>query len=89
MGLLKQSNVYALKELKLGFSDTVFEEEGNPQSEITVISDVMTGPLECGMDGCQRNVPNYWKIKKYIGAASKSDRVSCENRYICDKYKDC
>ena len=39
-----------LKE-KLGFSDTVFEEETNPRSEIIVISDVIIGPLKCGMAG--------------------------------------
>ena len=50
---------------------TVFEEEVNPQSEIIVISDVMIGPLKCGMAGRGKwNVPNYWKIKKYIEAVS-------------------
>ena len=69
---------------------TVFEEEANPQSEIIVISDVMIGPLKCGMAGRGKwNVPNYWKIKKYVETVSKFDRVSCKNRCICDKYKDC
>ena len=78
-----------LKE-KLGFSDTIFEEKANPSSETIVISNVLIGPLKCRMAGHQKwNVPNYWKIKKYIEAASKFDRVSCRNRYICDKYKDC
>ena len=46
-----------LKE-KLGFSDTVFEEEANPRSEIIVISDVMIGPLKFGMAGRRKwNVP--------------------------------
>ena len=75
---------------KLGFSDTVFEEEANPRSKIIVISDIMIGPLKHGMAGCQKwNVPNYWKIKKYVEAASKFNRVSCKNCYICDNYKDC
>ena len=88
-GPVESIGCVCLKE-KLGFSDTVFEEEANPQSEIIVISDVMIGSLKCGMAGRRKwNVPNYWKIKKFIEADSKFDRVSCKNRYTCDKYKDC
>ena len=72
-----------LKE-KLGFSDTVFEEEAKPRSEIIVVLNVMIGTIKCEMTGRRKwNVPNYWKLKKYIEAASKFDKVSCKNRYIC------
>ena len=78
-----------LKE-KLGFSDTVLEGEANPLSEIIVVSDVMIGSLKSGMAGRPKwNVRNNWKIKIYSEVASKFDRVSCKNLYICDKYKDC
>ena len=87
-GLVEAIKCVCLKE-KHGFSDRVFEEEANPRSEIIVISDVMIGAIKCGMAGRRKyNVPSYWKIKKYIEAASKFDRVSCKNRYICDKHKE-
>ena len=77
-----------LKE-KLGFSNTELEEQANPKSEIIVLSDVMFGPLDCTMVGRRKwKVPNYFKIKKFIEAASKYDRIACKNRYICNKYKD-
>ena len=83
-GIVKAIRCVCLKE-KLGFSDIVFEEEANPRSEIIVVSDVMIGTIKTEMTDRQKwNVPNYWKIKKYIEAASKLDKVSCKKRYICD-----
>ena len=83
-GPIKAIGCVWLKE-KLGFSDTVLEEEVSPRSEIIVVSDIKIGTIKCEMAGRQKwNVANYWIIKKSIEAASKFDRVSCKNHYICD-----
>ena len=64
VGPVKVIECEYLKE-KLGFSDTVFEEEANPRFKAIAVLDVMIDPLKWEMAGRQKlNVPNYLKIKK-------------------------